>query len=638
MNDNLNSSENVVEENNQPESQESSTNWDEESLAKLLGYDDSENKDNIFSETDTETISDSESNNDKQQEVNDTDANDSNNNVVDTHELFDDPHNGKTQPTFATNPFAKFGAVGFILLVVFGTGATFLNTIISGKPRTAPLISDNKPEKPKVIFEENTKPIENENGKLKAELALSTQREKIQSVSSESENTKTPIPKTDSQAPQKLNKANINTNRKSTASDERPPVVSRTPVYRTIPRRTVQNNYPARSYNSNKKPLPPALPKATINPNPPLITSPVRRILPPPTTEKPSEIDPKQQWLAVNQLGSYGTAQITSVTEDKNEQTSQEEVKPTVDEKPVLPTTILSATPLMVGEGRRRNKGRGICYSSVSCNVYPEPLYTEEARILNERRNISIGQVDSSEFSCINKSSSYPSASCPLPPAFRIGSTMAGRIITPLIWDKSLTEDATPKQQNFNKPENFIIQTTEPLKDKNGFITIPKNTQIVTTIKNIQESGLVQLQAQQIIINGKQYILPKQAISIRGNKGNPLIASKRGSKGKDIAARDAETFVVGSLAKVGKVLNQSKEEQFSTSSGFGSDSSFSSIRRSNSNILGAVLEGGFEPLTEQIVERNKRKNSEIKQQQKLWYVPANTQVQIFVNQSFQFSE
>ena len=37
MNDNLNSSENVVEENNQQSLQESSTNWDEESLAKQIG-------------------------------------------------------------------------------------------------------------------------------------------------------------------------------------------------------------------------------------------------------------------------------------------------------------------------------------------------------------------------------------------------------------------------------------------------------------------------------------------------------------------------------------------------------------------------------------------------------------------------
>ena len=608
MNDNLNSSENVVEENNQQSLQESSTNWDEESLAKLLGYNDSEDN-NTAEETEIETISDSEQTRNNNQVVNDTEVGDSDNNVVDTHELFDDPHDGKTQPTFATNPFAKFGAVGFILLVVFGTGATFLNSIISGKPRTAPLISDNKPEKPKVIFEENTKPIENENGKLKAELALSTQREKIKSVSSESENTKTPIPKNDSQAPQKLNEDNINTNRKSTASVERPPVVSRPPVYRTIPRSRVQNNYPTRSHKIAPSSLPPT-PRTTVKePLPSPIPSPVKRISPPPPPEKPAEIDPKQQWLAVNQLGSYGTAQITPFTEEKNEQKSQEEVKPAVDEKPILPTTIPSATPLMVSQ-------------TYENTTYPEPIYREEAKILNTE--------------C------FYNESCPFPKQIvkqlKIGSTVAGRLTTPLMWDKSSNNNTNSKQSNFNHQENFIIQTTEPLKDRNGLITLPKNTQIVATINSIPSSGLVQLQAQQIIINGKQYILPRQVINIRGNKGNPLIASKRGAKSKDIAARDAETFVVGSLAKVGEVLNQPKEEQFSTSSGFGGNSSFSSRRRSDSNILGAVLEGGFEPLTEQIVERNKRKISEIKQQKKVWYIPANTRVQIFVNQSFQFSD
>ncbi len=251
-----------------------------------------------------------------------------------------------------------------------------------------------------------------------------------------------------------------------------------------------------------------------------------------------------------------------------------------------------------------------------------QQIYREEARILNA--------------SCLSWESCYiPKQTVK---QLKIGSTIAGKLTTPLIWDKHLTSNTNPKQSNFNQQENFIIQTTEPLKDKNGFIIIPKNTQIVATIQNIHESGLVQLQAAQILIDGKQYILPQQAISIRGNSGKPLVASKRGNKGDDIATQDAETFVVGSLAKVGKVLNQPKSEQFSTNNGFGGNSSFSSIRRGNSNILGAVLEGGFEPLTEQIKERNKRKISEIKQQKKVWYVPANTQVQIFVNQSFEFSD
>jgi len=129
---------------------------------------------------------------------------------------------------------------------------------------------------------------------------------------------------------------------------------------------------------------------------------------------------------------------------------------------------------------------------------------------------------------------------------------------------------------------------------------------------------------------------PAGAISIRGSSGQPLMASKWGDKGAEIASRDAGTFVVGSLAKVGKVLNQPKEEQYSASNGFGGTTTFSSTRRGGPNILGAVLEGGFEPLTEQILERNRRALSEIQQREEVWYVRPGTDVQVFINQSFQF--
>ncbi|NJL79802.1 MAG: conjugal transfer protein TrbI [Richelia sp. SM2_1_7] len=487
-------------------------------------------------------------------------------------------------------------------MVVFGVGATFLNTIISVKPKAAPTITAQNFDKPKVILKEDTKPNEVENGKLKAELALSTQAQKIKSQE-ESKNTKTPIPQSNSQTKPEFNNQKVNT-----AQPERPTITSRPAVYTSTPRPVQQNSYPISRYYPEPRASVPEPIQTAIKPNPSLIPSPVRRISPP-TLVKPDVIDPTEQWVAVNQLGSYGTAEIATNTSSSNEQQETQES---------LSRTNNKAIPLMVSS------------QTTETTVYPEPLYTEEARILNEDTNTLIGQEDDSHLHCTN---SLNNLYCPKSQigALKIGKTMNGKLLTPLIWD---TNNANPEQQNFNQKENFIVQITEPLKDKNGLITLPKNTQIITTIKNIQESGLVQLEAAQIIINGKQYILPQQAISIRGNSGKPLIASKRGSKGEDIAKRDVETFVVGSLSKVGKVLNQPKSEQFSTSSSFGGNSSFSSNRRGNSNILGAVLEGGFEPLTEQILERNKRKSSEIERRKKVWYVPANTEVQIFVNQSF----
>jgi hypothetical protein len=145
----------------------------------------------------------------------------------------------------------------------------------------------------------------------------------------------------------------------------------------------------------------------------------------------------------------------------------------------------------------------------------------------------------------------------------------------------------------------------------------------------------VQLEATQMVIDGKEYVLPPGTITIRGNSGRPLMASQWNDKSAEIASRDAETFVVGSLAKVGKVFNQPQEEQYSTSTGFGGTTTYSSIRRGSPNILGAVLEGGFEPLTEQILERNKRSLSEIQQRKEVWHVRAGSDIQVFVNQSFQ---
>ncbi|MEM9925394.1 MAG: TrbI/VirB10 family protein [Cyanobacteria bacterium P01_D01_bin.50] len=127
-----------------------------------------------------------------------------------------------------------------------------------------------------------------------------------------------------------------------------------------------------------------------------------------------------------------------------------------------------------------------------------------------------------------------------------------------------------------------------------------------------------------------------RAIAIRGKSGKPLIASRLNSKKGEIARRDVETFTVSSLAKVGKVLNQPKEQQISTSSGFGGTNSFYSVRRNRENILGAVLEGGFEPLTQQILKRNQEALQKIRQREDVWYVKAGTNVQVFVNQSFQF--
>ncbi|MEB3218933.1 MAG: conjugal transfer protein TrbI, partial [Nostocales cyanobacterium 94392] len=283
MNDNSNV-ENI--EDNDQELLNNETNWNEESLAKLLGY-----NDNQTEVSETETIIENEKENNI--ESNESDIKDKNdNNVIDTHELFDDPHDGKTQPNFATNPFAKFGAVGLILMVLFGVSATFLNTIISVKPKAAPTITTQNFDKPKVILREETKPNEVENGKLKAELALSTQAEKIKSQE-KSKNTKTPIPQSNSQTKPEFNNQKVNT-----AQPERPTIISRPPVYTSMPRPIRQNSYPIpRSYYPPPRASLPEPIQTATKPNPLPVAQSVRKVSPPIREKAPDLIDPTEQWL-----------------------------------------------------------------------------------------------------------------------------------------------------------------------------------------------------------------------------------------------------------------------------------------------------------------------------------------------------
>ncbi|BAY99990.1 hypothetical protein NIES37_39730 [Tolypothrix tenuis PCC 7101] len=537
-----------MQENNLKESYESDTNWDEASLAQLLGFhDESQLKNSIYSAEPTSNNID----------VTENASNESTHNTIAIHKLFDDPQTGKTQPTFYGNPFAKFGAVGLVMLVVFGAGATILNSIMFGKSRVTPTIANQKADQPKVEMADNANPQETETGKLKAELALGSQAEKMRSLE------RSKSPKTTIQ--RKVFSKNDSNNRINRISDTevRPAQVS-----------SVRN--PIQENSRYDLPRVASVPRfqATVG------------AAPPNTKES---VDPIEEWAKISRLGSYGHTQIASIT---NEQANGKTLDTIANEQPnssiKIPCTTLVST-------------------ASTHSIEPEPLYTEEAVVIN-------GEP-------IQK--------------LQVGASASGKLVTPLIWSKDSTNNSSNKSPTTTSGEKFVIQLIEPLTKEDGLIALPKGSQIVAQVTDIQKSGLVQLEATQVLIDGKEYLLPPGAISIRGNSGQPLIASKWSDKGGEIASRDAETFIVGSLAKVGKVLNQPKSQQISTSSGLGGTNTFSSISGGSENILGAVLEGGFEPLTQQILQRNQQALAEIQQREEVWYIPAGTDIQVFVNQSFQ---
>ncbi len=545
-----------MDEQSKNKNEELDSNWNQASFAKLLGFYD-----------------------DNQPEFTEEEENkpESTQNQIATQELFDDPQIGKTQSNFYSNPFAKFGAVGLVMLVVFGAAATVLNTIMSGKPKVAPTTEYSKQSKPKVEIADN--PQETETGRLKAELALSTQAEKIKSV----ERAKSPKTIVNKPLPSKeLSQPSV-TRSASTETFNEP--IRRSIASRPIPRNQIP--YIPRPIPQTVRYSPP-IPPVSI----PLVrqfqpvANKVSKPINPPIEEK---ADPMEEWLKISRLGSYGSSIIATNTDD--EQDNGNTVDTTIPEQQqpaIQKATLVSAVQT----------------SQTANSDQLEPLYSEEAAI--------IGYQNDSQLT--------------------VGASVSGKLITPLTWSRYQNSESKNKSES----EKFIIKLEQPLTMQSGFVVLPKGSQVVAQINNVNEAGFVSLQATQVVTDGKEYNLPPGAIAIRGSSGQPLIASRLNSNKGEVARRDAETFAVGSLAKVGKVLNQPKEEEISTSSGFSGTNSFSSVRRGRENILGAVLEGGFEPLTQQILKRNQQALQEIQQQEDVWYVKAGTNVQVFVNQSFQF--
>lgn len=181
--------------------------------------------------------------------------------------------------------------------------------------------------------------------------------------------------------------------------------------------------------------------------------------------------------------------------------------------------------------------------------------------------------------------------------------------------------------------QNFIVELTEPIINQDGWELLPTGIQIILTCNSVEENGVMKLDAI-AISNGKtEYALPENAISIRGEQGSPLIAQSLDNHKKEIFRRDRNLFVTGALSKIGEVLNEPESETTLVTNG-GSSQTNSTVTSSDPSILGAVLEGGFEPLTEEIASRNREKLEALLSKEVIWYIPASFQIQVFVNESF----
>ncbi|HEY9690641.1 MAG TPA: TrbI/VirB10 family protein [Oculatellaceae cyanobacterium] len=603
-------------------------------------------------------------------------------NVISQNELFEDPVASKTEPSFSNNPFSKIGLVGTALFVVFISAGAFLSSVITSKS-SRPVVTENSSPSPTPSPTPTLEPNE-EVGNLKTQVALAKQEEQLKAVE------KVNRPKTNVAKVETPSKE-VATTKTTTANTPKTSTVPppRYSGYSASPRRIS----PVRNVTVAQRSMPARLRTTTTvsraeapKVQPTAAKQLAVKVQPKKSVRTTNNFDPVAEWQAMSKLGSYGINEVQSNNSQTQTVVAQGQETNLVKTTPTLvmprATKVVSSQPSSVvpfpSEPETDNVAPNSSAMLASGSAIPSsslevpfptkptaPLFpvnsdlaiasTEENQI--DQNSLAVNSVEEqnilsnipSQFSNSSYTNFQKTLARTNEQEFKefdeqmnlaeeqtfltstqsrrlmVGSKATGKLISPAIW--------FGKEGNADT-EQFVVQLTQPLTDSDGSISVPSGSEIVATIERVSASGVAVVKVSRLIMDGQEYILPEGAITLRGNNGQALMASKSGNKNSEIVSRDATTFVLGSLSKVGEVLNRPNMETSTSSSGVGINQTTIS-RSGNRNILGAILEGGFEPLNQEILRRNRQATEQAMSRPDTWYIPANQSVQLVITRSFE---
>jgi len=123
--------------------------------------------------------------------------------------------------------------------------------------------------------------------------------------------------------------------------------------------------------------------------------------------------------------------------------------------------------------------------------------------------------------------------------------------------------------------------------------------------------------------------LPPNAIVLRAPQGKPLIGQQFPNRSSSIASMDLGLFVLGGLGKAAELVNRTQSQVVTTTA------AGTIINNSNppNDIAAGILEGGVSTIVPQISQRNQQAISQMNQRNNLWFLPAGTQVELYINQA-----
>jgi hypothetical protein len=196
-----------------------------------------------------------------------------------------------------------------------------------------------------------------------------------------------------------------------------------------------------------------------------------------------------------------------------------------------------------------------------------------------------------------------------------------------------LLESTLVTEAGQTRPDQYIVRLTAPLVAGDGVQVLPAATRLVVRLQSVSAVGLVRLTAVAALTerNGslQQIDLAEGAVIVRGPNGQPLIARDLNDRGAELASMDTGLAAMSGVKRLGELLNRPQSQSFTSNTAGVSATTVNG----EVNAPAAFLEGAFDVLTRQVTARNNRATNEILRRARLWTLPAQTPVEIYINRS-----
>ncbi|WP_257236556.1 TrbI/VirB10 family protein [Nostoc sp. 'Peltigera malacea cyanobiont' DB3992] len=214
-----------------------------------------------------------------------------------------------------------------------------------------------------------------------------------------------------------------------------------------------------------------------------------------------------------------------------------------------------------------------------------------------------------------------------------VGTFASGVLVTSLVQATVNNSVQTQAQTPTSNNTRSVARLQEDLRDNYGQVAIPSGTMFAVELGSVDGGSYAVASVRGIIKDNTEYPISAGAICVTGEGGRPLIAQRFQDRGGEIARNDLFGGAVSALLKVGEIMNQpDSEEEIS-------DEFTGRIRRRSSgnqrNLTGALVEGFFGNISQNLSQRNQRATQEITSRPNIWFIPQGTKVTFNVNRSLE---